>query len=83
MFISPIFHPYIIKIKAIFQSFEFGKNEKIPNNPFYEIVYIFNCGLSDFCCLSSPPPFLDCLDFCDITRLRSTAFSLNRLWTLN
>ena len=41
-------HPYIIKIKAICQSFQFGRNLKIWTSPHIKIVYILNCGRFDF-----------------------------------
>ena len=41
---------------------EFEKNLKIPPISLFKIVYILNCGLSDFRRLSSPP-LLDCFHF--------------------
>ena len=43
-------HPYIIKIKAICQSFQFGRNLKIWTSPHIKIVYILDCGRFDFRC---------------------------------
>ena len=42
-YISPIYHPYIIKIKAIFQPFELGENLKIQTPPHLKVVHILNC----------------------------------------
>ena len=48
-YISPIYDPFIILIKAIFQSFEFGKISKIKTSPPHlKVIRILNCGLFIF-----------------------------------
>ena len=58
--ISPSFHPYIIKIKAIFQKFDCGTNLKIWTPPHIKIVSILNCIFS---CVDDTPSFPLALTF--------------------
>ena len=65
-YISPIYHQYIIKIKAVFHTFEFGKNLKIRTPPLLlKVVHNWNRGLFDFR-FCPPPPLWAFSTFYDI-----------------
>ena len=56
--ISPIYHLYIIKIKSIFQSFEFGKYLKIQTPPpSSQNSLHFELWTFWFSALTPPPPY--------------------------
>ena len=56
-FFSLIFHPYSIKIKAMFKSFEFGKNLKILSLLLFQNSLHFQLRTIRFLLLNNTPPF--------------------------